>query len=157
MHRIAAQQGSALDDVAVPIAAHDDRTQTHTGAAGTVDEDAGEQTTDATEAVEHDVAGLALAGLRFDDLGELGGEEGVDIGVRIIELLDEAAQIDASRSQVETRQRLDDAVGDLDVELFAEEVASVAVSLDHAGHRLVQQRPSEQGQQNVVLTVQASD
>ena len=39
--------------------------------------------------------------LALERLLERAGEEGVDIGVRIIELLDEAAQVDAGRSQVE--------------------------------------------------------
>ena len=101
-------------------------------------------------------ADFALAGLGIDDLGEFLSEECLDVGIRALELLDEAAQVDPCRRQVEFGQCLHDAVGDLDVEVLAEEVASIAVGLDHAGHRLVQQRPTEQGQQHIVLAVQAS-
>src|SRR5699024_5764560 len=61
--RVAAQQGSALDDVVLPIAADDDRAQTHSGPAGTIDEDACQETADAAESVEDDIADFALAGL----------------------------------------------------------------------------------------------
>src|SRR5699024_6513830 len=118
--------GSALDDVVLPVAADDDRAQTHSGPAGTIDEDACQETADAAESVEDDVADFALAGLGIDDLGEFLSEECLDVGIRALELLDEAAQVDPCRRQVEFGQCLHDAVGDLDVEVLAEEVASIA-------------------------------
>src|SRR5699024_11439675 len=98
--RVAAQQGSALDDVVLPIAADDDRAQTHSGPAGTIDEDACQETADEAESVEDDIADFALAGLGPDGLGEFLGEECLDVGIRALELLDDTTQVDPCRCLV---------------------------------------------------------
>ncbi len=158
MHGVAARRRGALDDVVLPATADDDRTQTHPGPAGAVDEDAGEQAPDASEAVEDDVAdALIVGGLRTDDLVELSGEEIGGRGRLLVELDDEATEIDPGRAEVEVGESADDLERGLDVELLAEEVTGIAVSLDHAGHGLALRRTPEEGEEHVVVAVEAAD
>ena len=59
MDGIAAQQGSALEDVTVALLAQDNATQANaTVSCLAGDEQAGQQAADAAEAVEDDVGGL---------------------------------------------------------------------------------------------------
>src|SRR5699024_11121897 len=99
--------------------------------AGTIDEDACQETADAAESVEDDIADFALAGLGADCLGELLGEECLDVGIRALELLDETTQVDPCRCQVEFGQRLHDAVGDLDIEITHRDRKSTRLNSSH--------------------------
>ena len=134
MNGIAAQERGTLDDVIIAALADDDRTQAHPRAAGTIDEDAGEQATDATEAVEDDIANGAFFSIASGDRCQLRGEEVLDRGRLVLQLLDEATQVDSSGTEIEFGQSADDLQGLFDVEILAEEVAGIAVSLDHSDH-----------------------
>ena len=75
VHRVAAQQAGALDQVVVAALAHHDGAQPQLfAAAGVLDQDAGQQAADAAEAVEHDILRLAQQrGAPGVDGGQLAG------------------------------------------------------------------------------------
>src|SRR5699024_5667114 len=158
VHGVATQQGGALDDVlaALAAAAHDDRTQAQTGAAGAVDEDAGQEAADPAEAVEDDVARAGVRGRGgAHDLGELLRQDRGDVaagpdGRR------EAAQVDRAGTQVQLHQLLRDRERLVQVQLDAVEVARVAVRLDDPGDGLVEKTAPVHGQQDGLLAVQAA-
>ena len=156
--RVAAQQGGALDQVVLRVLAHDDGTQAQLGAtAGVVEEDAGQQAADATEAVEHDVLGLAqaLTGLALD-LGELGVQEGLDVLARGLVLGGQLGQVDGGGAQVHRSHGLDQGVGGLDAQRGLLHAAGVTVGLDDVDHAAVHEgAPVDRGD-HVVLAVQGA-
>ena len=128
---VAAQEGGALDDVAVALLTDHDAAQTHAVVSGLAsDEDAGEQAADAAEAVEHDIDRLLL-GVLANDVGEGGLDESTQVGLAGIgEVERELAQIDRHGGQVQVDEDLENGEGLRGGEFLAGDAAGVAVCLD---------------------------
>src|SRR5690606_29961238 len=159
MHRVAAQQTGALGQVVLGTLAHHNRPQTQTiTRTGLFNQNACQQTTDATEAIENHITTLALLALATDDTGQLATQEGVQItGALLLELDYQTGQIDGSRAQIQVHQRLDDRVGVVHGQLIVINLASKAMGLEQADYRTVDQRAAINGGDHVIFTIQASD
>ena len=131
---ITSQKRCTLDDVIVTALAHDDCTQTHPCAASTIDEDASQQTTDATEAIEHDIANCAFLTIGPATEASSAERKLLDRVGLLLLLLDQTTQVDSGGTEIELGQSPYDLQRHFDVEILAEEVAGIAVSLDHSDH-----------------------
>ena len=158
MDRVAAQQGRALHNVILALLAHHDGTQTH-AAVGSLagNEDAGEQATDAPEAVQDNVASLQLRG-GPDDLGELLFQELAQIlAIRAGVILCQAAQVDRRGAQVHLDQFLQDGQRVIKWQFALNDAARVAVRLDDIDVRGPQEQAAVDRRDRVVLAVQLAD
>src|SRR5690606_9332923 len=147
MHRVAAQQTGALGQVVLGTLAHHNRPQTQPiTRTGLFNQNACQQTTDATEAIENHITTLALLALATDDTGQLATQEGVQItGALLLELDYQTGQIDGSRAQIQVHQRLDDRVGVVHGQLIVINLASKAMGLEQADYRTVARRAALTG------------
>src|SRR5699024_8456673 len=158
VHGVAAQERGPLDDVraTAAAAAHDDRAQAQSRAAGAVDEDAGQEAADPAEAVQDHVS-WALGRLcgPAQGLGELLRQDGGNIAAGA-DIRGEPAQVYRAGAQVQLGQLPGDRECLVQVQVDAVEVAGVAVRLDDPGDGLVEQAAPVHGQPDIALAVQAA-
>ena len=112
MHRVAAQQARALDDVVVRALAHDDGAQAQALAAtGVFDQDAGQQPPDAAEAVQHNVGARALVeAMLADNRAEFFSQVGIegDVGGARPVPHGETGQVERGSAQIQVAEGLQD-------------------------------------------------
>ena len=170
VHRVAAQQARALDEVVVAALAHDDRAQAQAVAAtGVRDQDAGEQPPDAAEAVEHDVGSgclgrdtLAGGVARREDGLEFGAHEVDEVaGVALADGVgvagDESRDVDRRGAGSDLAQRLEHEHGVAEVELDVAGLTGEAVRLQQLDGRTVDEPAAVDGGHHPVVSVEAAD
>ena len=159
VHRIAPQQARALDEVVLAAATHDDRAQVQPGTVARVrDQDAREQPPDAAEAVQHDV-GAARGRGRAVRGGEHLAEVVAERPPRTVQL--EVAQqprdVEGGRAGVELQQGIQHLLRVLERQHRARDVVSVAMRLDDADRRLVDEASTVDRGHHPVLAVETAD
>ncbi len=158
---IASQQRGTLDDVLARTLADDDGAQPQTVAgSGLLDEQPGQQTADAAEAVQHDVARLAA----LDLVGPRGAGDGSGGELRLGEAAviglvgrGEHADVDLGGAEIERGEGLEERQGLGDRELRAVDLPGESVGLEDAHHRLVHQGAAVQEDGDIPLAVQLPD
>ncbi len=164
MHGVAAQQRGALDDVfggPFPAAADDDGAQPEPVAgAGLLDEQPGDEPSDAAEAVEDDVTPLTPVDLvGAGGPGDGLGRELLDRQTAVVALpgRGEHADVDLRGPEVERGERPQEGHRLGDRQLRTRDLAGEAVGLEDADHRLVHQGTAVQQDRDVLLPVQLPD
>src|SRR5690606_36362670 len=147
--------------VVVGTLAHHDGAQAQAVAAtGLLDEDARQQTTDATETVEHHVGAFALLAALVGQAVQLFAHEGGQIGATGgLELGDQLAQVDRRGAQVHLAHGLEDGVAVVHGQLVfaAQAVTGEAVRLEDGDHRAVDQAATEDRGHYLVVAVELTD
>ncbi len=164
MDRIAAQQAGALDQIVISPLAHDNGTQTQAIAAARLfNQDAGEQATDTTETIEHDVGALVDAGgvALASDFSQLVTHELVKAATVPLglELPHDFTQVHRSGTQVHLAHGGKNLMSFIDAQLgfVSLTVTRKAMCFEQCDDRTVDQPTAIDGSHHVVVTIQLTN
>ena len=161
VHGVPSQQAGPLDDVVGGPAAHDDGAQSQAlAAAGVLDQDAGEETSDPAEPVEHDIGARARVGaLQTDDVGQFLAQEVVEAPAGFVTAVGQVqpGQVDRRGAEPQPGERLQHRQGLLEGKFDVVDLPGEAVRLEQPHHRLVDQAAPVHAGDDVVVPVQPAD
>ena len=122
------------------------------------DEDAGEQSTDASKTVEHDIhCRWCVFGTVLEHGRELGCQELSEVAADFAVAIDEFGEVDGGRIKGKRGQRNHERHGFFDRKFCLIELAGKAMRLEHFDGRLIDEAPTVDRGDDAVVAIQPTD